>query len=211
MDINIEVTEDAIKFLKGLLESVDIQDPKGPKTNIKVFVENGGTPHAETMLTYCKESEKGDSDVISYEPFDLYVDKNSIKFLEDAKVDHNKDTFGGQLNIKAPNSKVSNIDDNSTLEEKVNYYLYNDVAPMLAQHGGNVKLHKITEDNVAVLEFGGGCQGCSAVDLTLTHGIEQIILQNVPEIKGIMDMTDHSLAQNAYYKDDSEAQAYGGF
>ena len=47
--------------------------------------------------------------------------------------------------------------------------------------------------------------------MTLTHGIEQIILQNVPEIKGIMDMTDHSLAQNAYYKDDSEAHAYGGF
>ena len=66
------------------------------------------------MLTYCKESEKGDSDVISYEPFDMYVDKNSIKFLEDAKIDHNSDTFGGQLTIKAPNSKVSNIDDNST-------------------------------------------------------------------------------------------------
>ena len=59
MDINIEVTENAIEYLKGLLETVDIQDPKGPKTNIKVFVENGGTPHAETMLTYCKESEKG--------------------------------------------------------------------------------------------------------------------------------------------------------
>ena len=82
---------------------------------------------------------------------------------------------------------------------------------MLAQHGGNVRLNHITEDSIAVLEFGGGCQGCSAVDMTLTHGIEQIILQNVPEIKGIMDMTDHSLAQNAYYKDDSEAHAYGGF
>ena len=38
MDINIEVTEDAIKFLKGLLESVDIQDPKGPKTNIPALI-----------------------------------------------------------------------------------------------------------------------------------------------------------------------------
>ena len=209
--MNITVTDGAIEFLKNLLETVDIQDPKGPKTHIKVFVEKGGTPYAETMLTYAKESEKGDAKVISYDGFDLYVDSASEKFLDECVINHDADQFGGQLTIKAPNSKVSKLDENSTLEEKVNYYLYNEVAPMLAQHGGNVRLHEITQDKVAVLEFGGGCQGCRAVDMTLTHGIEQVLLNNVPEIAGIRDMTDHNMTANAYYSDETEANAYGGF
>ena len=198
MDINIQVTESAVEYLNGLLVTVNIQDPKAPKSHIKVFIDNGGTPYAETMLTYCKEEDAGDSDVMKFEGFNLYVDRDSIKFLDEAEINFDKDTMGGQLTIKAPNSRVSKLTEDSTLEEKVNYYLYNDVAPMLAQHGGNVKLHKITEDNIAVLEFGGGCQGCSAIDITLTHGIEQLLLEKVPEIKGIMDMTDHSLSENAY-------------
>lgn len=203
--MDITVTDGAVGFLNDLLsKSEDHKD-------IKLFVENGGTPLAETMLTYCNAKDEKDSTIVEYDGFNMAVDNSSIKFLEECIINYDTEQFGGQLTIKAPNSKINKLDENSTLEEKVNYYLYNDVAPMLAQHGGNVRLHKITEDNMAVLEFGGGCQGCSAVDMTLTHGIEQIILQNVPEIKGIMDMTDHSLAQNAYYKDESEINAYGGF
>jgi len=198
LDINIEVTDNAVEFLQGLLESVNMQDPKGPKSNIKVAIDNPGTPHAETLLWYCKEIDKGDSEVMPFENFDMYIDRRSIKFLDDAQINYDKDNFSGQLTIRAPNSRVSKLDDDSTLEEKVNYYLYNDVAPMLASHGGNVKLHTITEDNIAVLEFGGGCQGCSAIDITLTHGIEQILLEKVPEIKGIKDMTDHTQSENAY-------------
>ena len=70
---------------------------------------------------------------------------------------------------------------------------------MLASHGGQVQLSEITEDNIAVLQFGGGCQGCSAIDLTLKEGIEKMLFENVPEIKGITDITDHSFKQNAYY------------
>ena len=203
--MDITITDGAVGFLNELLsKSEDHKD-------IKVFVENGGTPIAETMLTYCSSKDEKDVSIVDYDGFKLCVDNASVKFLEECVINYDTEQFGGQLTIKAPNSKVAKLDDNSTLEEKVNYYLYNDVAPMLAQHGGNVRLNHITEDSIAVLEFGGGCQGCSAVDMTLTHGIEQIILQNVPEIKGIMDMTDHSLAQNAYYRDESEANAYGGF
>ena len=198
MDININVTESAVGYLGELLESVNMQDPKAPKSHIRVFIQNGGTPHAETMLTYCKEEDAGDSEIMPFESFNLYIDKGSIKFLDEAEINYDKTNFGGQLTIKAPNSRVSKLTEDSTLEERVNYYLYNDVAPMLASHGGNVKLHTITEDNIAVLEFGGGCQGCSAIDITLTHGIEQLILEKVPEIKGIRDMTDHTQSQNAY-------------
>jgi len=53
---------------------------------------------------------------------------------------------------------------------------------------------------MVVLQFGGGCQGCGMVDVTLKEGIEKTLLEKVPEIKGIRDVTDHTNTENAYYK-----------
>ena len=51
-----------------------------------------------------------------------------------------------------------------------------------------------------VLQFGGGCQGCSMIDVTLKDGVEKTLIENVPEITGIIDSTDHSHTENAYFK-----------
>lgn len=106
--------------------------------------------------------------------------------------------MGGQLTIRAPNSKMPKINDDSPLEDKVNYLLYNEINPGLASHGGNVSLVEITDDFFAVLKFGGGCQGCSAVDMTLKQGVEKTLMEKLPEIAGVRDMTDHSDRSNAY-------------
>lgn len=198
--MNISVTDTAITFLKSLIETQNLQDPNGGKTNIYLDVDKPGTPQAEVMLSYLKESEKEDREVRHYPGFDIYLDSKNKKYLDECIINHSSDTYGGQLTIKAPNSKTSNLDEDSTLEERVNYYLTNDINPMLAMHGGQVALYEITEDNKAVLQFGGGCQGCSAVDITVSQGIEELLLEKVPEITGILDITDHSQRQNAYYQ-----------
>jgi len=77
--------------------------------------------------------------------------------------------------------------------------LYNEVNPSLAAHGGEVSLVEITEDVVAILKFGGGCQGCSAVSMTLKDGVEKTLLEQVPELVGVRDETDHSDRSQAYY------------
>jgi Fe/S biogenesis protein NfuA len=53
---------------------------------------------------------------------------------------------------------------------------------------------------VAVLRFGGGCQGCGQADVTLKEGVEKTLLSRLPELKGIRDVTDHSDSSNAYFK-----------
>ena len=108
--------------------------------------------------------------------------------------------MGGQLTIRAPNSKMPQVSDDSPLEDKINYILYNDINPGLAAHGGQVELLELTEDKYAVLRFGGGCQGCSAVDLTLKQGVEKTLKEKIPELQGVRDMTDHSVTENAYYR-----------
>ena len=82
----------------------------------------------------------------------------------------------------------------------MNYVLYNEINPGLAAHGGMVTLVEIVEENVAILQFGGGCQGCAAVDITLKNSVERSLLEQVPELTAIRDSTDHTIAENAYYR-----------
>jgi len=120
--------------------------------------------------------------------------------LDEAIVDFAKDKLGGQLTIKAPNAKMPKVDENSPLNDRINYLLMTEVNPGLAAHGGEVSLVEVTEEMVAVLRFGGGCQGCSAVDVTLKNGVEARLLEVVTELKGVIDVTDHSVTDNAYYQ-----------
>ncbi len=70
----------------------------------------------------------------------------------------------------------------------------------MASHGGEVSLVEIINKETAVLQFGGGCQGCGMVDVTLKDGVEKTLIEEIPELKGITDVTDHSYRENAYYK-----------
>jgi Fe/S biogenesis protein NfuA len=61
-------------------------------------------------------------------------------------------------------------------------------------------LVEVINKETAVLQFGGGCQGCGMVDVTLKDGVEKTLIEEIPELKGITDVTDHSYRENAYYK-----------
>ena len=107
--------------------------------------------------------------------------------------------MGGQLTIKAPNARVPNVSDDSPLEDRIDYVLYNEINPGLAAHGGAVSLVELTEEKEAILEFGGGCQGCAAVDVTLKHSVEATLMERLPELTAVKDTTDHTFTENAYY------------
>ncbi|VTR61856.1 Fe/S biogenesis protein nfuA [Serratia fonticola] len=120
-----------------------------------------------------------------------YVDELSAPYLDDAEIDFVTDQLGSQLTLKAPNAKMRKVDDNAPLMERVEYVLQSQINPQLAGHGGRVTLMEITDDALAILQFGGGCNGCSMVDVTLKEGIEKELLQKFPELKGVRDLTEH--------------------
>ena len=191
----VSISDSAVTYLQDLLNSQE------EETNIKIFVSDPGTMRAETCIVYCKVGEEEEDDVLmEVGELSVYLENESLSFLEDCKVDYHPDKFGGQLTIKAPSSRVPNIGENATLEDKVNYILYDEINPQLASHGGNVHLDCITDDNYVVLQFGGGCQGCGMVDVTLKEGIEKTLLEKLPDLKGVKDITDHTENENAYYK-----------
>ncbi len=190
----IEISPAAQQYLGELLSKQDVEG-----IGIRVFVANPGTPQAETCIAYCRPGEEQEDDIsVSYDAFTAWFEKRSERYLEDAVVDFQEDRLGGQLTIKAPNARMPRVDADSPIEDRINYVLYNEINPSLAAHGGTVSLVEMV-DGEAVLQFGGGCQGCAAVDITLKQGVEKTLMEQVPELKGIRDATDHSVRENAYY------------
>lgn len=190
----VTITESAQDYLAELLSKQDAA------LGVRVFINQPGTPRAETCIAYCRQGDVSDADQKEeLAKFTVWYDAPSLPFLEDALVDYAKDRMGGQLTIKAPNAKLPRVDESSSLADRVNYVLYNEVNPALAAHGGEVSLVEITETNLAILQFGGGCQGCSAVDQTLKGGVEKTLLEQIPQLTGVRDTTDHSDTSQAYY------------
>ena len=193
----ITITNSAEEYLSKL-----ILDKNEIDLRIRIFISEPGTPNAETCLAYCKPDEADPDDIIlNLDLITVHVEKRSLSFLKDCEVNYDKDNFGGQLTIKAPNARIPNISPNSPVEDRINYVIYNEINPMLASHGGEVSLVEFTEDKTAVIKFGGGCQGCGMVDVTLKDGIEKTLVEQIPEVKLVRDLTDHSIDDNAYYKD----------
>ncbi len=198
--VEIELTVSAQEYLAGLLQSQD-EDVLG----IRVFINEPGTTRAETCVAYCRADDikegaiERDYSIAPDGGFRAWFDAESWPYLESAKIDYAADKMGGQLTIKAPNSKLPQVSVDSPLAERINYLLQTEVNPSLAAHGGQVSLMAIDEDNYAILQFGGGCQGCSAVDLTLKDGVEKTLKQHLPDLAGVKDVTDHSDRSSAYY------------
>lgn len=192
----IRITEPAQEYLRDLLARQN-----NPGIAVRIFVERPGTPHAECCMAYCPPGEEEETDQrFDYDGFHAWVEGKSLKYLEDAVIDYKKDSMGGQLTFRAPKSRIPDIGPDASLEERINYVLQAEINPGLAAHGGHVQLLELTDDNVAVLEFGGGCQGCSAVDITLKSGVERTLKERIPELSAVRDKTDHSQRENAYYR-----------
>lgn len=84
------------------------------------------------------------------------------------------------------------------LTERVRSVLNAEVNPGLAQHGGKAELVAVN-DGVAEILLTGGCQGCGAAKMTLSLGIERALRDKIPELRGVLDVTDHASGERPYY------------
>ncbi|AWK13959.1 Fe-S biogenesis protein NfuA [Candidatus Fukatsuia symbiotica] len=190
----IKITDNAQNHFAKLLAN------QKEGTQIRVFVINPGTPTAECGVSYCPQDAIEVTDTeLKFEQMSAFVDELSAPYLVDAEIDFVTDQLGSQLTLKAPNAKMRQVADDAPLMERVEYVLQSQINPQLASHGGRITLIEITDDAFAVLQFGGGCNGCSMVDVTLKEGIEKELLQTFSELKGVRDITEHQRGEHSYY------------
>lgn len=191
----IKISDAAQAHFRKLLESQE------DGTNIRIFVVNPGTPHAKCGVSYCPANAVEDRDTeMKYNGFSAFVDEVSLPFLEEAEIDYVTEELGTQLTLKAPNAKMRKVADDAPLIERVDYVIQTQINPQLASHGGRITLVEITEDGYAILQFGGGCNGCSMVDVTLKDGVEKQLLEMFAgELNGARDVTEHQRGEHSYY------------
>lgn len=110
----------------------------------------------------------------------------------------------GGLVIRNPN-RPNPLGDMGRLEltggmaEKVQQLLDVSINPALASHGGYATLVEVRGDDTVVVTMGGGCQGCAMSQATLSDGIKRAIMEAIPEVGEVIDVTDHTAGENPYY------------
>jgi Fe/S biogenesis protein NfuA len=138
-----------------------------------------------------------DDIVIEEGDFKVFVDKKSAPKLEGVTIDFVMRLQESGFKFDNPNSMWSD-----PRAQKVQETIDSRINPSIAAHGGYVTLLDVRDD-VAYISFGGGCQGCGMVDVTLKQGVQVMIKEAVPELRDVLDTTDHAAGTNPYYQEPS--------
>jgi Fe/S biogenesis protein NfuA len=165
---------------------------------LRVAISGKGPAGFRYSLDLVAPGENLPDDLVVEEgDFKIFVDKKSAPKLEGTTIDFVIRLQESGFKFDNPNSMWS--DDRA---QKVQEVIDQRINPSIASHGGSVTLLDVRDD-IAYIAFGGGCQGCGMVDVTLKQGVQVMIKEAVPELKDVLDTTDHAAGTNPYYQEPS--------
>ena len=131
--------------------------------------------------------------------FELVVDPESAELLEGATVDWVETLQGSGFKVENPNIRpIGESTPEGPLANRAKHVIEHQINPSIAGHGGSVGLVDVRDD-VVYLEMHGGCQGCGMAAVTLAQGIRRILMEALPEIREVVDVTNHDAGVNPYY------------
>lgn len=160
---------------------------------VRVLAKEGPRFRYEIALEDPRERTDDDL-VVALDGLDVTIDPGSAVDLAGATIGLDPAITGGGLRIDNPNEGWQD-----PVARAVQEVLDQQINPGVGTHGGVVSLVEV-KDGTAYMRFGGGCQGCAAVDVTLKQGVERAVLSAVPSVSAIVDVTDHEAGANPYYQ-----------
>ena len=159
----------------------------------------------QTEFKFQERSEATEADLVqSAGGFDLLFDPDVAKKVQGAKVDFDEKRYSAGFNIEYPPRSPlppgleAKRDWTDPLAQKVQQVIDEYINPGVAGHGGWVLLTDVKQQTVYV-QMGGGCQGCGMAAVTLRAGIEKAIMEAVPDVSEIIDVTAHEEGEEPYY------------
>jgi Fe/S biogenesis protein NfuA len=163
-------------------------------------------------LYFQATSDADEGDVrLAQEELEIVIPAASVDRLRGARLEWSEENGGGLVlvnpNTPAPEEVAPNVPSEilakgitSPLALRVIAVMEQSVNPAIASHGGRADLVALNdEDGTAYLRLSGGCQGCAMSQMTLRQGIETTLLEEVPELTKILDVTDHGGGENPFY------------
>ena len=100
---------------------------------------------------------------------------------------------------KPPAAVIEGLVTDDEISAAVEAVIATDVNPSLAAHGGFVTFVGHDGEGIAYLTMGGGCHGCSMSKMTMLEGVQTTLVEQVPAIAKVRDITDHATGANPYY------------
>ncbi len=204
----VTLTPEAYKVVK---EAIDQEpDPSSLALWLEVRGVQAGSFVYDLYFQALSDADEGDARVVQ-EDLDIVVPAHSVDRLRGARLEWSEEGDGGLLlvnpNTPTPEEVAPNVPPEilargitSPLALRVVAVLEQSVNPAIASHGGRADLVALNEEGgTAYLRLSGGCQGCAMSQMTLRQGIETTLLEEVPELTTILDVTDHGSGENPFY------------
>jgi Fe/S biogenesis protein NfuA len=185
---------------------LEVRNAESEPETLALWVEvNGEANGAYTyLMEFRSTAELGDDVLVEHDDdLAIAIPEASVELLRGATL-----AFNGGMVMQNPNrplppaARIANrpeADLTGEVPQKVIQVLDEQINPAIASHGGYAELVAV-EGSIAYLRMGGGCQGCGMAAVTLSQGIEVAILDMVPEISEVIDVTDHASGANPYYE-----------
>ncbi|HXY92808.1 MAG TPA: NifU family protein [Acidimicrobiia bacterium] len=192
----------------ALAKVLEVRAGEADPDSLVLWVEvNGQQAGAYTYLMEFRTQPELDDDVVvqHHDDLSVAVPESSVESLRGATLA----LSGGGMVMQNPNRPVPmspavgtdrpQADLSGEVPQRVIQVLDQEINPAIAAHGGYAELVAV-EGSIAYLRLSGGCQGCGLAAVTLSQGIEVAILDSVPEITEVIDVTDHASGANPYYE-----------
>jgi Fe/S biogenesis protein NfuA len=201
MTMLVELTDRALEKVREFRARVD--DPDSQAMWVEVTGMHRGEFTYDLSLKPLAAADEGDP-VEDLGGLALVVPAHDVEAVRGATIDWSDDLMRGGLVVSNPNKPSPVVEApapeglKGDVAERVAQVLDRHINPAIAMHGGMARLDRV-DAGVAYVRLGGGCQGCGMATVTLDQGIESAILQAVPEIRQVVDVTDHAAGTNPYF------------
>ena len=204
----VTLTPEAYKIVREAIEQEP--DPASLALWLEVRGVQAGSFVYDLYFQAVSDADDGDARHRQDE-IEVVIPAGSVERLRGARLEWSEEGGGGLVlvnpNAPAPEEAAPGVPPEvlargiaGPLAQRVVAVLEQSVNPSIASHGGRADLVALNEDDgTAYLRLSGGCQGCAMSQMTLRQGIETALLEEVPELTRVLDVTDHGSGENPFY------------
>jgi len=193
----ISVTPEAIEHLTSLRDAETDGDQLGLRLGI------ASSPGEDFRYDLSFEeflTAAFDDEVRTHDGFKVIIPGNDVELLTGATLDY---TVTQGLVIRNPNKpeapNIEGLTNDDELSAEIEALVSGEVNPGLAAHGGFVTYVGHDGEGTAFLTMGGGCHGCSMSKMTMLDGVQTMLVEAIPAIQRVKDLTDHATGENPFY------------